>query len=489
MAHSHLLFADDIFIFANGRTKGLKLLYKWLALYQETSGQVFSSEKSKLYLGAMTNVKKQKVKDIFGFDEGCLPTTYLGIPLVQGRVTKEVLRTLVDKIIKSATGWAGNMLSLQGRAVLIQSVLNSISIFSMGIYKWPASLIKEGERILRNFLWSGEPESKKACMVAWDKVCKPYKEGGINLRRLKEINQSLMMKLAWNFLNPKDEWAEFMRAKFITKSGNFSTITKGSSIWAGVRGALEDVSAHSGWVIGDGKCINLWRDNWCSPLFLKDMINDDVIPWTDLNAKVSYIISEGRCSIPYNLQLIFDRFGVDIHSIKINHHKPDRRVWKPDLIGKFSTKGAFETIRNKGQQNWWFKFLFRSDIHPRLSMWGWRLCHGKLPTDDNVQKKGITLAFRCCLCANNSKSIHHLFWDCSFSNCLWTWLEGLFQVQILDKNLKSFLEIGDSMSPYLKDLWFGAVWGGTNLIWLARNNSICEEQSFALDQEKRKWYK
>ncbi|KAF6148117.1 hypothetical protein GIB67_011892 [Kingdonia uniflora] len=298
-----------------------------------------------------------------------------------------------------------------------------------------------------------------------------------------------MMKLAWNFLNPKDEWDEFMRAKFIIKSGNFSTITKGSSIWAGVRGALEDVSAHSGWVIGDGKCIDLWRDNWCSPLSLKDMINDDAIPWTDLNAKVSYIIFEGRWSIPYNLQLIFDRFGVDIHSIKINHHKPDRRVWKPDLIGKFSTKGAFETIRNKGQQNLWFKFLFRSAIHPRLSMWGWRLCHGKLPTDDNVQKKGITLASHCCLCANNSESIHHLFWDCSLSNCLWTWLEDLFQVQILDKNLKSFLKIGDSMSPYLKDLWFGAVWGGTNLIWLARNNNIFEEKSFSLDQEKRKWYK
>ncbi|KAF6172062.1 hypothetical protein GIB67_029480 [Kingdonia uniflora] len=246
MAPSHLLFVDDIFIFANSRTKELKLLYKWLALYQETSGQVFSSEKSKLYLGAMTNVKKQKVKDIFGFDEGYLPTTYLGIPLVQGRVTKEVF---------------------------------------MGIYKWPVSVIKEGEQILRNFLWSGEPESTKACVVAWDKVCKPYKEGGINLRRLKEINQSLMMKLSWNFLNPKDEWAEFMRAKFITKSGNFSTITKGSSIWAGVRGPLEDVSAHSGWVIGDGKCIDLWHDNWYSPLSLKDIINDDAIPWTDLNTK------------------------------------------------------------------------------------------------------------------------------------------------------------------------------------------------------------
>ncbi|KAF6169563.1 hypothetical protein GIB67_000836 [Kingdonia uniflora] len=44
------------------------------------------------------------------------------------------------------------------------------------------------------------------------------------------------------------------------------------------------------------------------------------------------------------------------------------------------------------------------------------------------------------------------------------------------------------MSPYLKDLWIGAVWGGTNLILLARNNSIFEEQSFSLNQEKRKWH-
>ncbi|KAF6154879.1 hypothetical protein GIB67_018316 [Kingdonia uniflora] len=362
-----------------------------LIFRQETSGQVFSAEKSKLYLGPMNNAKKEKVKDIYGFDEGCLPTTNLGIPLVQGRVTKEILRPLVGKIKKRATGWAVNLLSLQGREVLIQSVLSSISIFSMGIYKWPTSVIKEGERILQNFLWSGELEYKKACVVTWDKVCKPFKEGGINLRWLKKISQSLMMKLTWNFLNPKDEWAKFMQAKFIVKARNFSTITKGSSIWVGVRGALEDVSAHSGWVIGDGDCINLWHDNWCSPLSLKEMINDDAIPWSDQKAKVSYIIIEGRWSIPNNLQLIFDRFGVDIHRIKINHHKPDKRVWKPDLIGKFSVKDAFKSIRNKGQPNWWFKFLFRRAIHLRLSMWGWRLCHGKLPTDDNVQKKGITL--------------------------------------------------------------------------------------------------
>ncbi|KAF6134486.1 hypothetical protein GIB67_003721 [Kingdonia uniflora] len=42
------------------------------------------------------------------------------------------------------------------------------------------------------------------------------------------------------------------------------------------------------------------------------------------------------------------------------------------------------------------------------------------------------------------------------------------------------------MSPYLKDLWIGAIWARTNLIWHARNNRIFDEQNFTLDQEKQK---
>ncbi|KAF6151441.1 hypothetical protein GIB67_020665 [Kingdonia uniflora] len=163
-------------------------------MYKEASGQVFRSEKSKLFLGAMNNGKKQ-VKDIFGFDEGCLPETYLGIPLIQGRMTKEILQPLVDKIKKRATGWAGSLLSIQGRALLIKSVLSGISIYSMGIYKWTTSMIKEGERILRNSFSLGKRIQRKPLLLL-----------GIS----------------------------------------FSTCTKGSSIWAGVRGALEDVCYNPG---------------------------------------------------------------------------------------------------------------------------------------------------------------------------------------------------------------------------------------------------
>ncbi|KAF6168093.1 hypothetical protein GIB67_011478, partial [Kingdonia uniflora] len=128
-----------------------------------------------------------------------------------------------------------------------------------------------------------------------------------------------------------------------------------------VRGAIEDVRAHSGWLIGDGASIDLWQDNWCSPIFLKDWINDNRITWNDLHAK-------------------------------------------------FSVKGAFEAIRNKGQPVWWIPFLSNKAIHPRLAMWGWRLCHDKVLTDDKIQTKGVALASRCCLYLNVSLANENRKW-------------------------------------------------------------------------------
>ncbi|KAF6169567.1 hypothetical protein GIB67_000840 [Kingdonia uniflora] len=45
------------------------------------------------------------------------------------------------------------------------------------------------------------------------------------------------------------------------------------------------------------------------------------------------------------------------------------------------------------------------------------------------------------------------------------------------------------MSPYLKDLWIGAIWGGTKLIWHARNKKTFKDHIITMDKKKRKWSK
>ncbi|KAF6173866.1 hypothetical protein GIB67_039817 [Kingdonia uniflora] len=63
----------------------------------------------------------------------------------------------------------------------------------------------------------------------------------------------------------------------------------------------------------------------------------------------------------------------------------------------------------------------------------------------------------------------------------------VFLLSNLNRNLPSFLRAGNKMSPYLKDLWTGAVWGGSFLIWKAPNNCLYEGLNVSLANEKRKW--
>ncbi|KAF9595286.1 hypothetical protein IFM89_038421 [Coptis chinensis] len=106
---------------------------------------------------------------------GTLLDMYLGFPLVQGRVTRAHVASLVDKIKGRITSWRCKLLSLQGRSILsksIISVLNSIPVYNMSIHKWPTSSIKEWETLMRNFLGTGSPTETKKTTVTCDKVCK-----------------------------------------------------------------------------------------------------------------------------------------------------------------------------------------------------------------------------------------------------------------------------------------------------------------------------
>jgi hypothetical protein len=61
---------------------------------------------------------------------------------------------LILKFTKLASGKAF-VLSYAGRVELIVSML----LYSINIYSWPVSLIRELETLIRNFIWSGDAHS------------------------------------------------------------------------------------------------------------------------------------------------------------------------------------------------------------------------------------------------------------------------------------------------------------------------------------------
>ena len=54
--------------------------------------------------------------------------------------------------------------------------------------------------IIRTFWWTGireESNSKSLCLKAWKDLCAPKKEGGLGIRNLQAVNQSLILMSAY----------------------------------------------------------------------------------------------------------------------------------------------------------------------------------------------------------------------------------------------------------------------------------------------------
>ncbi|XP_026459786.1 uncharacterized protein LOC113360493 [Papaver somniferum] len=170
---THIFFADDIFLFCNGDKRNIDKLPKLLKDYQQSSGQIVSMEKSKYFVGGTTDNRRNQIANLCGMTLSKFPYKYLGVNLVPGKIKSAHVWECVDLLQSKMPGWMGKMLSFQERLILVKHVLCSISIYNMSIYKWPRKVLLECDRIIRNFLWSGDPSKEKLLTVKWEEVNAP----------------------------------------------------------------------------------------------------------------------------------------------------------------------------------------------------------------------------------------------------------------------------------------------------------------------------
>lgn len=102
---SHLLYADDLLVFLNGKKQLLRRLIEVLWIYERWSGQLISKEKSAIFFSKHISLGQRVcLKRLSGFGEGSFPVVYLGVPIVVGRLTVWDLEILVTKIRNKVAG-------------------------------------------------------------------------------------------------------------------------------------------------------------------------------------------------------------------------------------------------------------------------------------------------------------------------------------------------------------------------------------------------
>jgi hypothetical protein len=192
---SHSFYADDLMIFCKGNIAGLRALKDLFNRYALESGQVINNAKSTIFYGSITHRRLQIIVDLLNFKLGNLPFNYLGVTIFKGKPKVSHLQSIADKVKLKLSAWKASLLSIAGRVQLIKSVIQSMLTYSISLYSWPVSLLKDLEKGIRDFIWSGDLDKRKLVTVSWKKVCRPVAQGGLNIRSLITLKKASNLKL------------------------------------------------------------------------------------------------------------------------------------------------------------------------------------------------------------------------------------------------------------------------------------------------------
>ncbi|XP_068486796.1 uncharacterized protein [Phaseolus vulgaris] len=116
----------------------------------------------------------------------------------------------------------------------------------------------------------------------------------------------------------------------------------------------------------------------------------------------------------------------------------DALVWNGDHNGVYSVKFAYQNMRNQnnGLVNDVFSLLWEAKAMPKALSTTWRILLGRLPTFDNLIRRGVAATSSLCvLCNTAEESSQHLFLECIYAQRAWSlclrWI-GILSVQHKD---------------------------------------------------------
>ncbi|XP_022040391.1 uncharacterized protein LOC110942939 [Helianthus annuus] len=141
-------------------------------------------------------------------------------------------------------------------------------------------------------------------------------------------------------------------------------------------------------------------------------------------SKVADVVHDNRWMWPDTWR---DAFPIlfQLNPISIVPHKVDTIMWKKqgDSTEPFSTKVAWDSLRETGQRANWYNMVWSSFTIPRHPFLYWLICRRKLATQDRIQlwnNAAGNANMMCCLLCNRGLETHeHLFFECPYSNQIW----------------------------------------------------------------------
>ncbi|XP_042969986.1 uncharacterized protein LOC122302667 [Carya illinoinensis] len=329
---SHLLYADDIVIFANVDKKLIWAISEVLTIYESWSGKRVNKEKSSIIFSKIVpRSRRRNSLSISGFSEGLLPFKYLGVPIVSGRLKAVHFDEFFCKIRDKIGGWQSRLLFNGARLLLLKHVLGSLPIHLLSILQVLKSVLSSISRCFSNLFWDIKMVDRRNI-------------GSIGLRCV------------------------FFKAKYI-KHNHVSVVNpnKGSRFWKMVIRSILDVIEHSKWKPRRGD-ISFWLDKWIGdePLAAS-------VPIVAPKIKVQECYKTSGWDMDLLCQLVGTQKAQEIVDTFCSlRDGEDRLIWVEKEDGNFSSKSAWEVIRGSDYGS--YPFNCHLEVMDPLVPCSWKNC-------------------------------------------------------------------------------------------------------------------
>ncbi|GKF29167.1 hypothetical protein Tco_0095509 [Tanacetum coccineum] len=179
-----------------------------------------------------------------GCEATTLPFVYLGVPVGENMTRVEAWKDVIDKFKSRLSKWKVKILSVGGRLTLLKSVLGSIAIYFMSIFRTPITIIDTLETIRNKFFWGMEIGEKKITWIKWKKSMARKEDGGLGIGSLYGFNRALRYKWKWQFRTAPDAlWVKIIKSLFGHDGGLLAYKYTGNSnsIWVNILKASKEL--------------------------------------------------------------------------------------------------------------------------------------------------------------------------------------------------------------------------------------------------------
>ncbi|GKC08551.1 RNA-directed DNA polymerase, eukaryota [Tanacetum coccineum] len=403
----------------------IKMIVNVLNCFFMASGLKINLHKSKLSGIGISKEDTDLAASIVGCSTCSLPFHYLGVKVGASVSRINSWKEVIDKISSRLSKWKTKTLSNGGRLTLLKSVLTSLPIYYMSIYKTPSAVIKDLEAMRRDFFIGSDKADKKMVWIRWDITLASKNNGGLGVSSFFATNQALLFKWIWRFLTQcLSFWSNLIKAINGVKGSIDTPKAKISgSIWQEMVREFSllkskgiDCFSFIKRKLGNGENTLFWEDNWLADSALKASHPRLFALETDKGVNVADKLS--HASLAFSFRRI-PRSGaeheqykslISITSDVILPQMQDRWSWTLNGSGDFTVSLVRNYIDDIILPKMDAPTRWVNLIPIKINILAWKISMDRLPTRFNLSSCGLEIpSILCPLCNEAAETTTHTF--------------------------------------------------------------------------------